>query len=253
MRIPLIFLGALMLCGCAAPSAKLAPKPVAASTPQADHNAVIGPSAQAELYLGVVDGLIRQQRYEAAIAFLAKYQKVAAPTPRFLKLTADALNGAGRYDESIATYRGLLKSDFKAQAYAGIGRAEAARGNWIAAEDNFRQAAMSDPANAGYLNNIGFACLQQNLKGADLMRAVSVLKRAHELEPDSALIRNNLALAEQRAGDQAQLVALLDAIPDDGHRQQIAQFAASWGQPVAAALPAHPKGLAAVPAKDNTP
>ena len=38
----------------------------------------------------MVDGLIRQQRYEAAIAFLAKYQKSQTLTPRYHKLAGDA-------------------------------------------------------------------------------------------------------------------------------------------------------------------
>jgi Flp pilus assembly protein TadD len=215
-----------LVTGCAIPP-RSALVPSAPGTPLGAEG-LASPAAQVDLYLGVVEGLIRQGRFQAAIAFLAKYQKNAPQTTRFRKLTADALNGAGRHDEAITSYRSLLSSEYAAAAYAGIGRAQSATGDWPSAEESFRQAAVLDPANATYLNNLGFSRLRQNLTSENLQQAVEVLQRAYELAPGSSMIRNNLALAEARAGQKAQLLALLGAIPDAANRKQLADFVTNW-------------------------
>jgi len=226
MRPKLLCLLGLLASGCATQA------PMAArtenSTPEPAMAADMTPAAQADLYLGIIDGLIRQQRYEAAIAFLAKFQKTQNLTPRYHKLAGDALAGAGRTDEAIAAYRQALSSSFGAEAYNGIGRALSARGDWVLAADNFRQAATLDPANATYLNNFGYAQLKQDFRGPALAPVVSELQRAHELDPDSNLIRANLALALSLSGSRAQFLAFLDTIADPARRREIAAFSANW-------------------------
>jgi Flp pilus assembly protein TadD len=223
MRQELFCLLGLLATGCAAQPHM--PAPTEAATPEA---AAMSPAAQADLYLGIVDGLIRQQRYEAAIAFLAKFQKTEMLTPRYHKLAGDALSGAGRIDEAVAAYRRVLQSDLAPQAYNGIGRALSIRGNWVMAAENFRQAATLDPANAVYLNNFGYAQLKQDFRGPALAPVVSELQRAHELDPESNLIRANLALALSLSGSRAQYLAFLDTIPDPARRKEIAAFSTSW-------------------------
>jgi Flp pilus assembly protein TadD len=223
MRRGLFCLLGLLVSGCTTQTHMLAPAEGAA--PQA---AAMTPAAQADLYLGIVDGLIRQERYEAAIAFLAKYQKTEALTPRYHKLAGDALSGAGRTDEAVAAYRQALQSDLAPQAYNGIGRAFSIRGNWVLAAENFRQAATLDPANAAYLNNFGYAQLKQEFQGPALAPVVSELQRAHELDPESNLIRANLALALSLSGSRAQYLAFLDTIADPARRTKIAAFSANW-------------------------
>jgi Flp pilus assembly protein TadD len=211
----------LLLMGCAGHSS------VQSLEPPADSNAVT-PAAESSLYLGVVEGLIQQKRYQAAIAFLAKYQKSEAPCPRYFKLVGDALLGAGRYEDAIAAYRQLLKSPLAAEAHNGIGRAFSAQGKWALAADSFRSAAMLDPTNASYLNNFGYAQLKQNFRGVSFAPVVGELERAHELDPASGVIRDNLALALTISGDQARLRALLNDIPDANGRKQVADFAVRW-------------------------
>jgi len=224
MKPGLFCLLGLLVSACATPASITAQTEAVAPAPAA----AMTPVAQAHLYLGIVDGLIRQQRYEAAIAFLAKFQKTETLTPRYHKLAGDALSGAGRTDEAIAAYRQALQSDLAAQAYNGIGRALSARGDWVLAADNFRRAATLDPANATYLNNFGYAQLKQDFRGPALAPVVSELQRAHELDPDSNLIRANLALALSLSGSRAQFLAFLDTITDPGRRNEIAAFSANW-------------------------
>jgi tetratricopeptide (TPR) repeat protein len=213
--------GLLILVGCAT-------HPDVRSVEPQVSGVAMTPAAESSLYLGVVEGLIQQRRYQAAIAFLAKYQKNQKQTPRFFKLVGDALSGARRYDEAMAAYRHLLKSAYSAQAYNGIGRALSAKGKWAEAAENFRSAAMIDPTNARYLNNCGYAQLKQNFQGVSLAPVVGALERAHELDPDSGTIRNNLVLALTISGDHAQLEALLGAIADSDKRKQVAEFAGHW-------------------------
>jgi tetratricopeptide (TPR) repeat protein len=210
--------------------------------PQPAQNAALAVPAQSELYLGVVDGLIKQQRYQAAIAFLAKYQKSSPATPRFRILAGQALAGAGRLDEAIASYRGALQSASAAEGYNGIGKAEGARASWGEAAENFRRASELDPANADYLNNLGYAQLKQNLNRADRAQTLEVLQRAHELAPESARITANLALAMEQAGRRQQFLTLLDTIPDPASRRLVAEFAANWNPGPADNAPA--KGYA---------
>lgn len=214
-------LAALLLSACAS-------FPHRAAAPRTSLAAEAAIPGQPDLYLGVVDGLIKQQRYQAAIAFLAKYQKTGPLTPRFRILAGAALAGAGRTDEAIASYRGALTSASAAQAYNGIGKAEAARSNWGEAAENFRKASEMDPANPDYLNNLGFARLKQEPKGAELAQTVEVLERAHELAPDQPRVTANLALGLTRAGRKAQFLTLLDTIPDPASRRLIVDFAANW-------------------------
>jgi len=232
-NIALLLTGAILLAGCST-----AP-PQSASTDDRARNdgaADLAGGGQAELYLGIVDGLIRQQRYEAAIAFLAKYQKTGALTPRFRVLAGKALAGAGRYEEAITSFRNALKSDLQSSALNGIGEAEASRGNWRAAANDFRQASLDDPANADYLNNLGFALLKQ--QPCDPGSAANALERAYELAPRSRRIRNNLVLATARAGQTEKFKALLNTEPDSRRREKMAKLAAAWTSQASNAYPA---------------
>jgi tetratricopeptide (TPR) repeat protein len=216
---PLALFCALLLCACSH---------LPRQAVQAAAEPGLGAAAQSDLYLGVVDGLIHQHRYQAAIAFLAKYQKTGARSARFSILAGEALSGAGRYDEAIASYRGALQSPDAAQAYNGIGKAQGARGSWGEAAENFRKASELDPANADYLNNLGYAQLKETSGGPAPAQTVEVLQRAHELSPDTARITANLALAMARSGRHAQFITLLDTIPDPANRRMVADLAATW-------------------------
>jgi pentatricopeptide repeat protein len=179
---------------------------------------------QDDLYLGIIDGLVKQGRYEAALAFLDQYKDAS---PRAAVLRGDALVGAGYAVEAVAAYRKAADSSYAAAAYNGMGRAESAQRAWSSAIEDFRRASAIEPANAEYLNNIGYARLQ--LGGKDSVAvAMESLKRAHELDPESATIRNNLILAARLSNNHAQTVALLDAIPDAGERHAVADFAERW-------------------------
>ena len=128
----------------------------------------------------------------------------------------------------MAAYRRALKSDYAPQAYNGIGRTLSQRGLWAEAAKNFHKAATLAPSNAAYLNNFGYAQLKQNFRGPALEPVVRELERAHELDPDSALIRDNLALALSLSGAKTKYRHFLDTIADPGQRKDVAKFSVSW-------------------------
>jgi tetratricopeptide (TPR) repeat protein len=214
------------LCGCSSVPkwASTSPAPVA----QTPSDAALSKPAKADLYLGIVSGLINQGRYEAAIAFLDQYKVSELQTPRYQMLRGDALLGAKRYEDATATYDVVLKSEFAAQAYNGLGRVEGEQKHWDIATSDFSRASTLDPANADYLNNLGYAELQQRADAALLPSAEMALERAHELSPGSQAIRNNLILAASLAGDRQKLDALTQEIADQDQRMRVSGFAAKW-------------------------
>jgi tetratricopeptide (TPR) repeat protein len=220
----LLLLSLIALAGCST-TPKWASL-TAPSQPQAD--APLSKTAQADLYLGIVNGLIKQGRYEAAIAFLDQYKESQAQSPRYQLLRGEALLGAKQYDDADLAFNAAVKSDQAAQAWCGLGRVEAARGRWDAATKDFAQASHLDPANASYLNNLGYAKLQQGATGAPLDAAETDLKRAYELDPNSNTIRNNLILAANLSNDHSQLSMLLAMIGDMQQRGQVMDFAKNW-------------------------
>lgn len=218
---PVTGLALLALAGCAT-------TPQWAAAPAADPAAAsFSKTAEADLYLGIVDGLIRQGRFEAAIAFLDQYKTVQASSPRYQLLRGDALLGARHLDEAAIAYRVAASSPFAAKAYGGLGRVAAARGDWQGAGDAFARASALDPANANYLNNEGYARLHRE-GASQAAAALNNFKRAYELDPQSSTIRNNLIIAADRAGDQHQLSLLLAGIEDEKKRVQVMDFAKAW-------------------------
>jgi len=220
MRIIVILAIAPLLMGCVSAS------PIAAkmSRPGGALDAAFDSQTQDRLYLGVIEGLIQQKRYQAAIAFLDQYP---SDSPRAQILRGNAQVGAGYWRDAILTYERLTQTVYAAQAYNGIGRAESARANWAAAAEAFRRASAIEPANADYLNNLGYARLRHGGK-EHLAAAADNLKRAYELSPGSAVIRNNLILAAQLSNDSTGMAALLSTIKDAAQREEVRAFAANW-------------------------
>lgn len=232
------------LAGCAAHPHAMATVAAAPSAKVAESDPGMSSVSENDLYLGIVDGLIKQERYDAAIAFLDQYATKRLPTPRYQLLRGQALAGAKHYDDAVASYLLAAKAGLAAEAYNGIGRAEAERQRWPEAATDFRFSAQRDPTNAEYLNNLGYAELQQPGQSA---LAVADLKKAYELQPGSVLIRNNLILAAAMTADQTQVSTLLGVINDSKERDAVSHFTAQWvsgqgGNPAATGLVSTGKG-----------
>lgn len=201
----------LPACSVLTPSRQIAAPQPAAVSPITAQN-------QASLYLNVVDGLLKQERFGAALAFLDGYAGRQTETPpRYWLMRANALAGLGRNDEAAAAYAKLASTSLAAEGWNGQGRVAANRKQWRSASDCFRKAVEASPANAQFINNLAYSGMQLGEFGA----SVSYLRQAHELDPASTLIRNNLIIALTMSGDTTAANALVLAIADPGRRQDV--------------------------------
>lgn len=186
----------------------------------------LGDTTTTRLYLTIVEGLIDQGRYRAALGYLDQYAVAEKKTPRYTVLRGEALLGVERYDEAAAAFADLAGTDLAAAGHNGLGRVAAARERWPEAESHFTRAVTERPSNADYLNNLGFAEL--HLGDGMLSRAEFNLRQAQEIEPNSASIRNNLVLALMMAGKDSEARALLERIAVPRERVAVQKFASDW-------------------------
>ncbi|HMM15443.1 MAG TPA: tetratricopeptide repeat protein [Parvibaculum sp.] len=188
--------------------------------------APLGDASSATLYLTIVEGLIDQGRYRAALGYLDQYAVAETKTPRYLRLRGEALLGVGRYDEAAVAFSDLTGTELAAAGFNGLGRVAAAKSLWPDAEKNFTQAVAARPSSADYLNNLGFAEL--HLGGDALPRAEFNLRQAQEIDPSSVSIRNNLVLALLMAGKDDEARQILDSIEMPRERAAVQKFAVDW-------------------------
>lgn len=184
-------------------------------------------ASTSELYLTIVQGLIDQGRYRAALGYLDQYAVTEKKSPRFNMMHGEALLGVGKHDEAAKAFAALEGTDLAAVGYNGLGRVAASRGDWAQAEGHFAQAVAARPSSADYLNNLGFA--EIHIGGdAALAKAEFNLRQAQELSPASASIRNNLVLALTMAGKEDEARAVIDGIATPRERAEVQKFAADW-------------------------
>lgn len=220
----LVLVLAGVLGGCAAPgpvkmaAASRAPV-LPAGTPGGEE---LAPQSEDSLYLNVINGLVAQQRYGAALAFLDDYAlKQSDPEPRYWMLRGDALLGAGRGAEAGPAYAKLETTPLAAEGWNGRGRVAASSQQWKDAEGFFARAVQIRPANAQFLNNLAFARIHLRQDA----QAAFDLRQAHELDPGSVLIRNNFIVALNLAGDPASAERVLSEIKSPGEREKVRDFA----------------------------
>jgi Flp pilus assembly protein TadD len=172
------------------------------------------------LFLLIVDGLRQQNRSRAALAFLADYLKKYPGDENALLLQADCLVDTGAYAQAMPVYSGLRDGSHAAAAYAGLGRIAAAYRDWPNAAAQFAEASRREPANAGYVVNLGFALVRT----AHYDEGVARLREATQLDPNNRVARNDLILGLSLAGHKQEAEQLADTIADPGDRGQAMQL-----------------------------
>lgn len=181
------------------------------------------------LYLTIVEGLLAQGRYRAALGYLNQYAVSESANPRFNMLRGEALLGVQQYDEAQKSFATLIDTDLSGVGYSGLGRVEAANGNWDAAQKNFTKAVAARPSDADYLNNLGYAEIQLD-KEKSVAKALFNLRQAQELDPKSASIRNNLILALTLSGEEEEAQRVLQSISTPSERIAVRKFVTNWTQ-----------------------
>ncbi len=173
-----------------------------------------------KLFLMLVDGLRQQGKSRAALAFLDDYNRQFPDDPTAQRLQADCLLDTGDYAGAGRLYAQLRNGDQAAAAYAGLGRVAAARRNWPDAVTQFTEATKRAPADASYVNDLGFALVRTG----QYDQGLDTLRQAAQLDPGNQVVRNNLVLGLTLAGREAEAARLVETINDRQERQQAAQL-----------------------------
>ncbi|TJZ62444.1 tetratricopeptide repeat protein, partial [Chitiniphilus eburneus] len=173
-----------LLAGCATPPQQTAATPAA-----------ISPVGQEKTYLELIDGLMKQGAYHAALAHLDGFERDYGPRDGTRLLRADAERLTGEREAAATHYEALLNSPYRASALHGLALIAAPTdpARAIALLDD---ATRADPTRASLWNDLGFLALQQ----ADWPRAARALGRAAELAPDQPRYQANLALYRELVG-----------------------------------------------------
>jgi len=200
--------------------------PVSAVSPRASEVKSLDDASASKLYLSVVNGLLEQGRYRAALAYLDQYAVQEKKTPYFTELYGEALLGTERYDDAAEAFAELENTDREPQGFSGLGRVSAAKGDWSAAVVHFKQAVAARPSSSEFLNNLGYAQLCAG--GGAIADAEFNLRQAQELDPSSVSIRNNLVIALLLSGKESEARRLLSGIPTARERAEVQRFAAEW-------------------------
>lgn len=173
-----------------------------------------------KLFLTLVEGLRKQGKSRAAVAYLYEYNKRYAKDPAAEMLLADCLLDIGTTDLPQSLYSGLVNGPNAAAAYAGLGRVAAARHDWAGAVTQFEQATRREATNPSYVNDLGFALVHVGAYD----RGLATLQEATQLDPSSRVARNNLVLGTVLAGRADEAAELVAAIADPKERDQASQL-----------------------------
>jgi Flp pilus assembly protein TadD len=200
--------------------------PLSALAPSAGEVQELDSASTSQLYLSVVNGLLAQGRYRAALAYLDQYAVKEERTPHFRQLHGEALLGTEQYDEAIAAFSSLESTGLAPEGFSGLGRVKATQGDWPVAVSYFERAVALRPASAEFLNNLGYARLVMD--DDSLAEAEFNLRQAQELDPASESIRTNLLIALTLAGKDEEAERLLSGIPVPKKRAEVRRFATDW-------------------------
>jgi Flp pilus assembly protein TadD len=210
-RLCLATVACLPLLACAG-----GPRRMSAESSEIPDARAINAQSSRTLFLIIVDGIKSSGRSRAALAYLDQYLKLYPDDPKARLLMADCLIDTQQTAAAAVIYRGLLGGDREAAAEAGLGHVAAQNGDWAQAALRFQQASSVAPANAAYLNDLGYA----QLMTAQYPPAVATLLQAKELDPDNSTIRANVILALHLAGRDEEARSLIDAATRSDDRDQ---------------------------------
>jgi len=210
----------LSACSALTPPERTVHSALATATPATARN-------ETALYLNVVDGLLAQKRFGAALAFLDDYsRKEKDLPPRYWLMRGNALVGLERYSEASGSYGRLESTSLAAEGWNGLGRTAASRKEWRIAADQFRKAVNARPASVEFINNLAYS----SMKTGDIATSLSCLRQARDLDPTSDLVRNNLIIALTLSGDITGANALAQTIADPQLRRNVEATAQAMTQ-----------------------
>lgn len=154
----------------------------------------------------LVEEMIRQRQYHAALAHIEQLQREDRQNAdRLLLLHAQVLLKLGRIPEAHAEYAQLMGGPYDADAMHGIGLIYAINDPAMSL-DYLGKAARGKPTDAGFRNDFGYALLKQGQFGEAQLQLLT----ASELAPNELRYLNNALLAMILAGDEAAARRLIE-------------------------------------------
>ena len=175
-----------------------------------------------ELMLSMIREMQQQKRYFASLAYIDAYRQQFGEQGDVMALRADALRMTGQTQDSEQAYRALLKTEYAASGWHGLGLLAGAAGDYAQAEQNMEQAVRLAPTQADILNDLAYTRLQQG----KTTQARLPLGQAVELDPENQTIISNLALLLLLQGDAVGAEHIMDqAGLETIARQQIQRLA----------------------------
>lgn len=152
-------------------------------------------------------------QYEEASAIARRQVNRPDAGPEDWTRLADIARQAGRNAEAAEHYAKALAllppepGPVHAQIWFLRGSANELAGNWAKAEGDLRRAVEQDPANALYLNYLGYSLLDRRQK---LPEARELIARAYKAAPENGAIIDSMGWAEFVSGNYAAAVQLLE-------------------------------------------
>lgn len=161
-------------------------------------------SREQRMYLELVQKMVDQGQYYAAMSHLDQLEKTADPTPQTVYLRAESLRGAGKSDEAEIKYRSLLDGCMAGYGLHGLGLLSAASGQLAQAEEFLSRAVRERPVDAGMHNDLGMVFM---MSGQD-ENARQQFLTASQLDKNNPLPEENLIvlmLLEKQDAEARQL------------------------------------------------
>ncbi|MBS1211877.1 MAG: uncharacterized protein H6R26_493 [Proteobacteria bacterium] len=152
------------------------------------------------MYLELVQKMVEQGQYYAAIAHLDQLEKTTAAAPQTIYLRAEALRGTGRRDDAKKLYRRLQGGCMTGYGLHGLGLLAAEAGQMRQAEEFLEQASRERPVDAEVHNDLGMILLL-NGRRDDARRE---FQTATELDRENPLPLENLIVLMLLENQQAE-------------------------------------------------
>jgi Flp pilus assembly protein TadD len=199
----LLVLIALALSGCHSLDLKFgrANEPAAQTAPTDERSQT--------LYLSVIAELVANEKYHAALAHLASYERLYGSTPHATLLSANAWLRLEQLDEAEGAYITLLKTPLSADGLNGLGGVALARGENQAAARHFEAAVREQPTNVQFLIGHGEALAAIG----NFTEAEFVLRQAYELAPGDEFVKKRLVKVLLAGGRDGEVPALTGGTP----------------------------------------
>ncbi|MGB1582018.1 MAG: tetratricopeptide repeat protein [Nevskiales bacterium] len=176
------------------------------------------------VHVDLVEQMIRQENYHAALAHIEELQRGERKDDKLLLLHARVMFKLGHINEAHNEYLQLLDGPFEAEALHGIGLIHAINNPTLSLE-YLARASEGRPTDASIRNDYGYALLRKG----QYSQASLNLSTAHELSPEEAKYRNNALLALLILNDDkaAERMAEKQALPS-GLLKRIRGEARQW-------------------------